>query len=170
MRGIAKASRQPKFPRGPRGCNGIVHEKYKCVVDGCVRDFAGRQQLGNHLKKTHGMRFESFETTCLVCNLVFDSVGEYSSHYRTHTAKFICQVCKSRFKTVETLERHAKTHKEGEERPFICMEPDCGASFKKSGHLRSHQQFRHSKGEKNVHCDQCDYRCRQRYTLNSHMK
>lgn len=115
------------------------------------------------------MRFDSFETTCLLCRKVFDSVGEYLVHYKTHTHNFLCPICKQRFKAEKALFNHMKNHTEGEDRPFVCMEPTCGATFKRSAHLKSHHLNKHT-AERGIQCEFCDYKCRQRGDLNIHMR
>lgn len=155
--------------RGRRGCNGVIHEKYKCIAPGCERELSCRQYLEVHLDKVHNMRFDSFETTCLLCRKVFDSVGEYLVHYKTHTHNFLCPICKQRFKAEKALFNHMKNHTEGEDRPFVCMEPTCGATFKRSAHLKSHHLNKHT-AERGIQCEFCDYKCRQRGDLNIHMR
>lgn len=131
--------------RMPRGSTGLERERYKCFAAGCGRQFSSRKYLGIHMEKSHSMKFDSFETTCLECQLVFDTAGDYSVHVKTHSCTFVCELCKLRFKTDEKLQAHIeKLHKEGEDRPFFCPEPDCGARFKRAEHLRGHQLYKHS--------------------------
>lgn len=133
--------------RLPRGSTGLERERYKCFAAGCGRQFSSRKYLGIHMEKSHSMKFDSFETTCLECQLVFETAGDYSVHVKTHSCTFVCELCKLRFKTDEKLQAHVeKLHKEGEDRPFFCPEPDCGARFKRAEHLRGHQLYKHSGG------------------------
>lgn len=136
--------RAPRGSNAPRKTNAV----YKCFADGCERQFTIRSYLGKHLEKSHNMKFDSFETTCHICLLAFDTVGEHAIHVQTHTCHYICELCKKKFKTEEMLRSHMqRMHKEGEDRPFVCQEPDCGAQYKRSAHLRSHQKYKHSGGE-----------------------
>lgn len=97
------------------------------------------------MEKSHNMKFDSWETTCLECQLVFDTAGDYSVHVKTHSCNFVCELCKLRFKTEAKLQVHMdKLHKEGEDRPFVCPEENCGARFKRSEHLRGHTLYKHS--------------------------
>lgn len=97
------------------------------------------------MEKSHNMKFDSFETTCLECQMVFETAGDYSVHVKTHSCTFVCELCKLRFKTDEKLQAHIeKLHKEGEDRPFLCGEEGCGARFKRAEHLRGHQLYKHS--------------------------
>lgn len=131
--------------RNPKGENGSNRDKYKCVAEGCDRQFTLRHYLGMHLENAHGIKIENFETTCLECNLQFENVGDYAVHFKTHSCSFVCDLCKLRFKTDEKLRSHKERfHKEGEFRPFACPEPECGATFKRSEHLKGHQLYRHS--------------------------
>lgn len=131
--------------RPTRGVIGLDREKYKCFSAGCDRQFSSRKYLGSHLEKLHSMKFESFETTCLECQLVFDTAGDYAVHVKTHSCNFVCELCKLRFKTEGKLQSHVnKLHKVGEDRPFVCSEPECGARFKRAEHLRGHHLYKHS--------------------------
>lgn len=143
-------------------------EKYKCFS--CDRQFSSRKYLGIHMEKSHSIKFASFETTCLECQLVFDTAGDYSVHVKTHSCNFICELCKLRFKTEVKLQSHTnKLHKEGEDRPFICQETNCGARFKRSEHLRGHHMYKHS-DERKFECNLCDLKFRQRGEFNVHMR
>lgn len=133
--------------RPPRGSNssGVERERYKCFSSGCERQFSSRKYLGIHLEKSHNMKFDSWETTCLECQMVFETTGDYTVHVKTHSCNFVCELCKLRFKTDEKLQIHKrKLHKEGEDRPYVCTEPDCGARFKRSEHLRGHTLYKHT--------------------------
>lgn len=144
---MAKCINGIAVTRNNRGSND--RERYKCFTAGCDRQFSSRKYLGYHLERAHNLKFDSFETTCLECQLVFDTAGDYSVHVKTHSCNFICDLCKLRFKTEEKLQTHInKLHKEGEDRPFICAELECGARFKRAEHLRGHQLYKHS-GETN---------------------
>lgn len=156
--------------RAPRGSSTIERERYKCFVAECDRQFSSRKYLGVHLDKTHNMKFESFETTCLECQLVFVTAGDYSVHVKTHSCNFVCELCKLRFKTEAKLQSHInKLHKEGEDRPFVCPAADCGARFKRSEHLRGHQLYKHS-DERKFECNMCELKFRQRGEFNVHMR
>lgn len=131
--------------RTPRSSSGIERERYKCFSENCEREFSSRKYLGIHLDKSHNMKFDSWETTCLECQMVFETAGDYTKHVKTHSCNFVCELCKLRFKTDVKLQVHKnKFHKEGEDRPFVCNEPDCGASFKRGEHLRGHVLYKHS--------------------------
>lgn len=142
IKGIAVIRRTSRLTDGEHSSQ---REKYKCVSEGCDRQFTSRQYLGVHLEKQHGIKFENFETTCLECNLMFDTVGDYTVHVKTHSCNFVCELCKLRFKTNDKLHAHKdKFHREGEDRPYLCQEQDCGARFKRAEHLRGHQMYKHS--------------------------
>lgn len=154
----------------PRESSNLEKEKYKCFSEGCDRQFSSRKYLGIHLDKSHGQKFESFETTCLECQLVFDTVGDYSVHVKTHSCNFICELCKLRYKTDAKLQVHmTKAHKIGEDRPFVCPEKDCGARFKRAEHLKGHQLYKHS-DERKFECSFCNLKFRQRGEFNVHMR
>ena len=124
---------------------GSDRERYKCFSDGCERQFSSRKYLGLHMEKSHDMKFDSWEKTCIECQLVFETTGDYSVHVKTHSCNFVCELCKLRFKTDSKLQIHKeKLHKVGEDRPFLCTETSCGARFKRSEHLRGHTLYKHS--------------------------
>lgn len=143
-------------------------EKYKCLSSECDRQFSSRKYLGMHLEKSHSITFQQFETTCLDCLRVFDNTGDYSSHVKTHSCNFICELCKLRFRTEEKLSAHMeKTHKEGEKRPFVCT--ICDAKFKRVEHLKGHIDYKHSDTRK-LQCEFCELKFRQRGELNVHIR
>jgi KRAB domain-containing zinc finger protein len=145
-------------------------EKYKCFVEECSREFSSRKYLSVHLERIHQIKIENFETTCLECHMVFENVGDYSKHVRTHSCNFTCNLCKLRFKTETKLQSHIeKLHKEGENRPFICDFEDCGARFKRIEHLKGHCLYKHS-DEKKFDCPDCPLKFKQRGELNLHMR
>lgn len=118
---------------------------YKCFIEGCDRHYCVRSHLGRHIERDHDIKVPRFETTCLECHFVCETVGEHASHVKTHTCKFICEYCKIRFKTDESRQVHVlKKHREGEHRPFICGQSGCGAGFKRTAHLESHRINMHS--------------------------
>lgn len=145
---INNRNRQYRAPRPPRPPRNSIYKDdpvYKCFVPQCDRQFTIRNSLGIHLEKVHSMKFDKFETTCLECRLVFDTAGEHASHVKMHTCKFVCDLCKVRFKTDDKLQAHInRIHQEGEDRPFICAELNCGARFKRAAHLQSHRNYKHS--------------------------
>ncbi|KAI8582661.1 hypothetical protein K450DRAFT_226332 [Umbelopsis ramanniana AG] len=55
-----------------------------------------------------------------------------SQQYKTHA----CQECRKRFKRLEHLKRHMRTHTL--ERPFSCPVPGCGKAFSRSDNLSQH--------------------------------
>ncbi|CRK86610.1 CLUMA_CG000447, isoform A [Clunio marinus] len=150
--------------------NAVERDRYKCLVEACKKQFSSRKYLGIHLEKVHDMKFECFELTCLECQLVFETTGEYSIHVKTHSCNFVCDLCKLRFRTDAKLQAHIKKlHKEGDDRPFICPEVDCGARFKRAEHLKGHQLYKHS-DERKFECNLCDLKFRQRGEFNIHMR
>lgn len=145
-------------------------ERYKCFIEGCVREFSSRKYLGVHLERNHNVRYENFETTCLECQMVFDNCGDYAKHVKIHSCNFVCDMCKLRFKTSEKLQSHIdKLHKEGDDRPYICNEDGCGARFKRTEHLRGHKLYKHSDVKK-FECQECPLKFRQRGEFNVHMR
>lgn len=165
--GIAKTRK-----RGSVTNRNKLKQSYKCFAEGCDRQFAVRDHLCKHLSKEHFMTFESFETTCHICQKVSDNLGEHLIHIKTHTCNFLCELCKMRLRTEQALKNHMeKMHKEGEEeRLFVCPETDCGARFKRAAHLKSHALFKHSSDERNFECEFCQKKFHLRYELNSHLR
>jgi Zinc finger, C2H2 type len=161
--------RSPRF-RNERTDNDKTKVRYKCFIEACDREFSSRKYLGFHLEREHSLKMENFETTCLDCQMVFENVGDYAKHVKIHSCNFICEICKTRFKTKEKLQAHTeKLHKEGDDRPFVCAEDECGARFKRAEHLRGHQLYKHS-DEKKFSCTECNLKFRQRGEFNVHMR
>lgn len=159
--------------RNNRGPSSFVYNrsKYKCFVEGCNREYTSRKYVGVHLEKDHQMKFANFETTCLECLEVFETMGEYAVHVKIHSCNFICTMCKLRFKTDSKLQYHvSKFHKDGEDRNFVCEEEGCGARFKRAEHLRGHQLYKHRPDERKFECQQCHMKFKQRGEYNVHMR
>ncbi|KAK9246040.1 hypothetical protein V1506DRAFT_199218 [Lipomyces tetrasporus] len=58
-----------------------------------------------------------------------------------------CEKCPKRFKRLEHLRRHARTHTD--ERPFICDVDTCKRKFSRSDNLRAHRRTHMRKGGRN---------------------
>lgn len=164
--GIARVARSRRVPGQPPKKAKLT---YNCFVEGCERQFSIRSYLGKHLEKDHNLTFESFETTCHICQEVSATLGEHMLHVKTHSCNFSCEICKQKYKTEKALQNHMETKHNGEDRPFICQEINCGARFKRAAHLKSHHMFKHS-DERNFGCELCPKKYFTRSELNAHIR
>lgn len=120
-------------------------EIYNCIIKDCGFRNSLRRTVGVHLKKVHNILMDQFDTTCLECLHVSENPGKHLIHMKTHTCKFVCDLCKQKFRTEESCQAHIRNAHPAadEDRPFVCDYPDCGAKFKRATHLQSHRSYIH---------------------------
>ncbi|XP_063957309.1 zinc finger protein 814-like [Lytechinus pictus] len=137
---------------------------YRCSI--CNFSCHSSHLLNSHMKSAHNFEKMSGEFTCGVCGKVI--VGRFSHfrrHLRCHSEErpYKCDQCPLAFRDANSLNCHLPIHKE--ERDYLCE--DCGMAFKRPINLRMHRKV-HS--DKMFSCDECDYKCRRRNTLQNHKK
>ncbi len=76
---------------------------------------------------------------------------------------FCCAICPYKTDVAAWLRKHRVVHES--ERPFAC--DVCGRSFKLLSHLTTHKQTHE---QPSFVCSICDFRCRQKRILNTHMR
>ena len=119
-------------------------------------------------KKSRKKNISEIENTnfdCCICDKTFTSRADYKKHESENHVKdgmIVCPYpnCDKKYKATETrygqsklIVRHILRHKgKQEEESFVC--PECGKTFKNRGSLRPHMALH--KGEKTIHCDECD--------------
>ncbi len=162
----------------------VEYKRYECEFMGCGRSFAEKYQLSQHIM-THTNDFpfvcnhenckEKFGTekqlkdhsnkhtgeTPYKCDECEDSFGQPDSlkHHkvRRHGERtYECEYCDSSFFFSGELLRHQITHTR--EYNYICQEDNCEQAFSNSYGLDRHMLTDIPK-EKNVLCDECDYKC-----------
>lgn len=112
-------------------------------------------------------KFLADQTKCADCNLTFDSMRDYRSHWRRHTTQgqpFKCKHCYWSFASDISLRKHLKMH--AFEKLYNCV--TCGRKFWESESLRYHV-YSHT-GEKPYKCSMCGRAFRLEVHLMIHME
>ncbi|KAK6635362.1 hypothetical protein RUM44_000613 [Polyplax serrata] len=148
-----------------------THRKQEYLCPVCGKRFSYKSSLVSHqtihqkLPKSH---------SCSQCNAAFTTLRSLRRHYFTHynyrDKEFICELCGKRFAYSMTLKNHKLSH--SEERPHACR--ICGTTFKRTTHLRTHEQGVHGLHDKvlpkKYTCDICQKSMVRKESLEAHMK
>lgn len=117
---------------------------YPCPYDNCENKTLSKQALKQHIQRRHlkAAQEASGELPCPVegCNKTFEGVNSLRSHQASHS----------------------------EERPLVCDFPGCDKTFREAKHLKVHKMLHTD--ERPLKCHLCYYSCRQRNSMNWHMK
>lgn len=128
---------------------------YRYPCGECPKNFTTKIQASKHLLNIHQTEIGNINKYCFECHDEFD---DYENHVRIHSCNYACSFCGSKFLTQEKVIQHEQnkhSQETVEDRPFKCLEKNCGYSFKNINHLRSHQQAIHIHQEKALECNQC---------------
>lgn len=148
-----------------------THRKQEHLCPICGKQFSYKSSLASHqiihqkLPKSH---------ICSQCDAAFTTLRSLRRHYFTHYSyrdkEFICELCGKRFAYSMTLKNHKLSH--SEERPHTCR--ICGTSFKRTTHLRTHEQGVHGLHDralpKKYTCAICQKSMVKKESLEAHMK
>ena len=175
-------------------------EDTKFLCDSCSFQTGSRAELQSHMMSTHGKEVGEFKDyICFICGKGYSSKNGLNHHLMRHSEEgppgFDCPHagCKSRLLSKSALKNHirrvhtrSKAHAAatpmsetlsqdesalntvGEDRLLICGYHGCDRTFRESKHLKVHR-MQHT-DEKPLKCELCFYSCRQRNSMNWHMK
>lgn len=119
----------------------LVHtgeRPHKCSE--CGAGFTASDRLAVHMRVHTGERPYS----CNTCGESFKQSGYLKIHSRIHNGErpYSCDVCLATFSQSSQMIQHKRTHTGI--RPFACDEPECDATFLRSGALTRHKECVHS--------------------------
>ena len=138
----------------------------------CGKGYATKTGLNQHLLRHSEEGPPHYECPYENCASRVHSKCALKNHIRrVHLkvpAKYLCpeEGCERRFESSSGLQNHQILHTET--RPMMCNYNGCDKTFRETKHLKVHR-MQHT-DEKPIKCDQCDYSCRQRNSMNWHMK
>ncbi|XP_074653948.1 uncharacterized protein LOC141908050 [Tubulanus polymorphus] len=146
------------------------HHEQRHVCDQCGKLYATMRYLRDHIFAVHNEK----RLRCPYdgCDVRFAKKPAMRQHVRRvhlRVKKIVCPYdgCASRFNQNKDLKQHVIVH-HTKERNYACEHPNCGKSFKNQYHLTVHRRI-HS-DEKPLKCPYCEYRGRQRNSLNVHLR
>ena len=134
------------------GCHLITFAFYKQFLQ-LSHNFVARliKQLVLNKEQTMEMHTEDKPSSCVQCNLSFETKKDLKTHMLKHGGKkaHTCNQC--RYSTIKAadMRKHMLIH--SGEKPFVCKQ--CNYSCTQAGSLKRHMQT-HS-GEKPFNCTQC---------------
>ncbi|XP_055613044.1 zinc finger protein 271-like [Uranotaenia lowii] len=86
---------------------------YRCCIKACLKEYKGKSQLLQHLKRNHADTFNrdvENETICSYCDKPFDKKADKPEHHRhfIRILKCLSKNCIFRTKSFEKMEKHWK--------------------------------------------------------------
>ena len=128
---------------------GDGNPTYPCPYDNCENQVLSKQALKLHIQRRHIKARQEAAAAAAAAELPCPVDG-----------------CSRTFENVTALRGHQATH--SEERPLVCDFPGCDKTFREAKHLKVHKMLHTD--ERPLKCLQCQYSCRQRNSMNWHMK
>ncbi|CRK86962.1 CLUMA_CG000778, isoform A [Clunio marinus] len=127
-----------------------------CVI--CNKKFVNKNSLKSHITSVHEM---ANLYTCETCGKGFSTKSNLKSHLYVHSDKkdVQCDVCSARFKNMDSLRKHKKSHLEKSQ---VCI--ICGNVYRNRNNLKAHMVC-HS----NVKAFQCTF-CPNSYKRSKDLK
>ena len=138
----------------------------------CGKGYSSKTGLNHHMLRHSEEGPPQFTCPYQGCISKLHSKGALKNHIRRVHLKIAPKLscpengCARRFDSVSALRGHQVLH--SDERPLVCDYPGCDKSFRESKHLKVHR-MQHT-DERPLRCELCDYSCRQRNSMNWHMK
>ncbi|XP_052817512.1 zinc finger protein 729-like [Mya arenaria] len=143
-------------------CRDTEREQ-KCLS--CETVFCSSNELLDHLKTKHN-KSEIYK--CETCETWFSCTHLLEAHCCTKEFVYRCSEkgCQERFKKYHHLQHHRNdVHGTG---AHLCSY--CGKRYLSVSHLKTHLEWRHSVGGKEVKCKECGRICRGINVLRNHMQ
>ena len=141
--------------------HSVAHtEERPFNCDKCEKNFKSKNNLGEHLKRTHEGKKPYY---CPICDRSYD--GKVHQQVHSGLKPYKCKICSLAFAMPGNMRRHVNVH--SNERPYPCME--CSDSFKYAENLTTHVRRKHTKDPK-VKCDNCSIQFITRKEMKSHWK
>ena len=143
-----------------------VHGEKMFVCEQCGKSFGHRCRLKSHMKEMHG---QENSHVCHECGKFYSVKSSLEKHIKNvHTQREIhqCDQCQKTFLSKGGLEKHIKVMHEGI-RDDIEQCPHCGKTVTNKM-MKYHLLTKHT-NEKNVFCNQCDYRTQTNHSLKKHV-
>jgi len=110
---------------------------YKCMQNGCCREFSTKRNLLDHCRGHHEGRKPH---VCGLCGKGFLRPAHLLIHTRIHTGEkpFMCSFegCGKRWNQKSALKQHMRSHTG--EKPFVCSVPGCDKRFSTSSSCKRH--------------------------------
>jgi KRAB domain-containing zinc finger protein len=170
-------------------------ENFKCrtrqnfTCDHCGKEFEDKNKMSRHVKNhktekveckichaqvkvnSYAMHMSSVHTKeifeCKICKKILKNSQTLRLHQNFHVGKkFSCNLCDKKFRVKTRFNEHMKFHENPEQ--FKCQ--ICGHQAKTKSDLKLHLRLHDKNREKNLKCDQCDFKTDRNKNLLHHKK
>lgn len=150
----------------------VCDKSVKRICEHCGKTFISTRKFLSHRKTCDKRPFAENPCPYENCNKMYTNAYLLKCHIiNAHEEKrYHCTVkgCNKAFSFKKRLLKHMGIHDESRDRKFVCEHPGCGRAFLEDKHLKVHL-MRHT-GIKPLMCEFCDYTCRQRNSMNWHLR
>ena len=144
----------------------VKHRKvrsHKCPANSCHFKGESTHKLNEHYRSSHP------PLPCKFCQKLFNNPSSLRHHSYWHSkinssGMFKCNRCSYSCPFESTLNAHKDKHRRG---MYSCFSSGCGKTFRRESSLNAHVKLHTGK---DIHCDKCDYVCRDQRYLTQHYR
>ena len=147
-----------------KGYAHVKHRKtrsHRCPANSCKFKGESTRKLNEHYRSSHP------PLLCNICQKCFNNPSSLRRHSYWHSKNtssemFKCNRSRYTCPLESTLNAHKDKHRRG---MYSCFSSGCGKTFRWESSLNAHVKLHTGK---DIHCDKCEYVCRDQRYLTQH--